>query len=196
MPGESESGAGGDASLRVARMRAVSGLTTSHVELAKLGPDDWREMRTIRLEALQRDPAAFSSTYAESVVRPDEDWRQRLAKPDAATLVARTRTGPIGMAGAIFGADGERHVALIFGMYVSTSYRGRGVGRMLLRALFEEIAGHPEITTIRLWVTPTQQAARRLYASMGFQVVENPDRSMLDGPGANEEVAMELAVVR
>lgn len=165
-------------------------------EIAKLGPDDWRELKTIRLEALRRDPAAFSSTYADSVTRRDEDWRQRLANPDAVTVVARALGVPIGMAGAIFGADGERHVAMLFGMYVSASYRGQGVGRMLLRALIAEIVAQPEITTIRLWVTPTQQAARQLYASMGFQEVENPDRTTLDGPGAHEEIAMERAVVR
>lgn len=171
-----------------------SELTLRDVEIARLGADDWRELKTIRLEALQRDPAAFSSTYADSVAWPDEHWRQRLANPGSVTLVARTEAGPIGMAGAIFGADGETDVAMIFGMYVSAAYRGQGVGRMVLQALIAEVAARPEITTIRLWVTPTQQAARRLYASLGFRVVENPDRSMLDGPEAHEEIAMERAV--
>jgi ribosomal protein S18 acetylase RimI-like enzyme len=164
------------------------------VEITRVGPGDWREVKAIRLEALQREPAAFSSTYAESVAQPDEDWRRRLAKPDGATLVARTQAGPIGMAGALLGADGEAHVAMVFGMYVSAAYRGRGVGRRLLTAVCEEIAGRPEITTIRLWVAPTQHAARRLYASLGFREVEHPDRSMLDGPGADEEIALERPV--
>ena len=60
----------------------------SHVEIARLGPDDWPELKTIRLEALQREPAAYSSTYAESVHRPDEDWRRRLALPGSATATA------------------------------------------------------------------------------------------------------------
>lgn len=166
------------------------------VEVARLGPSDWRELKAIRLEALLRDPAAFSSTYAESVVRPDDDWRQRLARTDSVTLVARAAGSPIGMGGVIFGADGEADVAMIFGMYVTAAHRNRGVGRLLLRALLAEMAGRPEIATIRLWVTPTQHSARRLYASLGFCVVENPDRSMLDGPGAHEEIAMERPLIQ
>ncbi len=177
-------------------MTGYGGAPDAHadVEIAKLGPDEWRELKSIRLEALLREPAAFSSTYAESVTRSDEDWRQRLANPESVTLIARTEDGPIGMAGAIFGADGEDHVAIVFGMYVAAANRRQRVGRRLLHALIEEIATRPGITTIRLWVTPTQQAARRLYAALGFQLVENPDRSKLDGPGVHEEIAMEWAV--
>lgn len=164
------------------------------VEIARLGPNDWRELKAIRLEALLQDPAAFSSTYVESLTLRDDDWRRRLARTDAVTLVARGDGDPIGMAGAIFGADGEAHVAMIFGMYVSGGRRGQGVGRMLLGELLQEIAAHPEMATIRLWVAPTQHAARQLYTSLGFREVENPDRSMLDGPGAHEEIAMERPV--
>lgn len=169
-------------------------MPSEDVQIARLGPDDWRELKTIRLEALRREPAAFSSTFAESVTRRDENWRQRLANPGSVTVIARNRGRPIGMAGAIFGADGEPHVAMIFGMYVTAAQRGQGVGRMLLSWLVEEIAARPEIRTIRLWVTPTQRAARRLYASLGFREMANPDRSKLDGPGAHEEIAMERAV--
>lgn len=165
------------------------------VEIATLGPEDWQELKAIRLEALRCDPAAFSSSYAESVTRPDDNWRQRLAHAASVTFVARIQGRPIGMAGAIFGPDGEGHVAMVFGMYVSATFRGQGVGRMLLRTLIDHVATRPEITTIRLWVTPTQQSARRLYESLGFQMVENPDRSMLDGDRAHEEVAMERPVI-
>jgi ribosomal protein S18 acetylase RimI-like enzyme len=175
-------------------MEAARAMSQHGVTIARLVPHDWRELKTIRLEALQREPAAFSSTYAESVTRPDDDWRQRLANPESLTMVARSQGQPIGMAGAIFSANGEPHVAMIFGMYVKATYRGRGVGRLLLSELLSEAAARPEITTIRLWVTPTQQAARRLYASLGFQEVTNPDRSMLDGPGAHEEIALARAV--
>lgn len=169
----------------------MSDQSKANIDIARLGPDDWPELKRIRLEALQREPAAFSSTFAEWVARPDEDWVRRLRLPGSITLVARSEGQAIGMAGAILGGDGERDVAVIVGMYVNDRHRGRGVGRALLLALLDEIAGSPEIATIRLWVTPTQQAARRLYASLGFRDVDNPDRGTLEGPGAHEEIAME-----
>jgi ribosomal protein S18 acetylase RimI-like enzyme len=164
------------------------------VEVATLGPDNWRELRSIRLEALHREPAAFSSTYADWAARPAQDWRRRLDLPGGVTLVARSGGRPIGMAGAILGADGDRHAAMIVGMYVNAGFRRQGVGRALMRALVVKIATHPDIRTIRLWVTPSQYAAQSLYASLGFRIVENPDRGMLDGPGADEEIAMERTV--
>ena len=172
----------------------MSDLAIPNAEIADLGADDWRELKTIRLEALQCEPAAFSSTYADWAARPEQDWRRRLELPGRVTLVARSGGRPIGMAGAILGADGDRHAAMVVGMYVNAGFRRQGVGRALLRALLAEIAAHPEIGTIRLWVTPSQYAARGLYASLGFRIVENPDRGMLDGPGPNEEMAMERTV--
>lgn len=164
------------------------------VEIARLGPDHWLELKAIRLEALKREPAAYSSTYADLAARQEADWRRRLNLPGSVTLVARSGGRPIGMAGTIVGADGEGDVATIVGMYVNAGHRRQGVGGMLVSALIAEIGAHPEITTIRLWVTPSQHAARRLYASLGFQEVEHPDRRGLDGPGADTEIAMERPV--
>jgi hypothetical protein len=38
------------------------------VSIVALGPRDWRDLRAIRLEALRSVPAAFSSSYEETLV--------------------------------------------------------------------------------------------------------------------------------
>ena len=87
-------------------------------------------------------------------------------------LLARARSRPIGIVGGYLGSDdGDDSVAEVFGMYVAREHRGRGVGRLLLTSLLDRLSAFPHITTIRLGVTETQEPARGLYESLGFQVV-------------------------
>jgi inorganic pyrophosphatase len=147
--------------------------------VSALSPDDWREYRSLRLEALQNEPAAFSSTYAEMLDQPDEFWRARLTDLQCAVLMARSGSQPVGMVGAYLGtADGDARVAVVFGMYVSEVFRRRGLGRALLTAIVDRVSAYPEIDAIRLWVTETQEPAVRLYESFGFCVVGKDEQSV------------------
>src|SRR5215212_4295708 len=142
------------------------------ISVVALGPRDWQDLRAIRLEALQSEPAAYSSSYQETLSRSDEHWQQRLTNDHSVHLLARALGRPIGMVGGYLGSDeGDDSVAVVFGMYVTSEYRGRGIGRLLLTTLIDRLSAFPHITTIRLGVTETQEPARRLYESMGFQVV-------------------------
>ncbi|MFN8594140.1 MAG: GNAT family N-acetyltransferase [Thermomicrobiales bacterium] len=148
-------------------------------------------LRTIRLEALRSEPQAFSSTYAETLLRPDAYWRDRLATDRGVTLVARSDQRPVGLVGGYFGSDeGDESVAVVVSMYVNQAYRGRGIGRWLLRSLIGRLAADRRIATIRLWVRPDQQPARRLYESLGFRVAGQS----VDPDGV--ELIMELDVHR
>jgi GNAT superfamily N-acetyltransferase len=57
-------------------------------------------------------------------------------------------------------------------LYVEASCRGRGVGRMLVRACvaYARQAGYPVIT---LWTNSILTSARRIYESEGFQLVRD-----------------------
>ena len=154
-------------------------------------PEEWQVLRTIRLEALRSEPQAFSSTYAETLLRPDVYWRDRLASDRSVTLIARSDQRPIGLVGGYFGSDeGDESVAVVVSMYVNQAYRGRGIGRWLLRSLIGRLAADRRIATIRLWVRPDQQPARRLYESLGFRVAGQS----VDPDGV--ELIMELDVHR
>ncbi len=165
------------------------------LSVAVAGPRDWRDLRAIRLEALQSEPAAYSSSYEETLARPDEHWRQRLASDHSVHLLARAGSRPIGMVGGYLGSDeGDDNVAVVFGMYVTSEYRGRGIGRLLLTSLIDRLSAFPHITTIRLGVTETQSPARGLYESMGFQVVGKTEEGIVVGDRRYDEYIMELRV--
>jgi ribosomal protein S18 acetylase RimI-like enzyme len=155
------------------------GMGSEHFGLSALSPEDWRDFKAVRLEALRSEPASFSSTYEETLAQPDDYWRGWLANPRCTILVARCGGQPVGVVGAYLGtADGDERVAVIFGMYVSEAFRRRGLGRALMTAIVERVRSSPAIETIRLWVTGTQEPALRLYASLGFRIVGRDAQSV------------------
>jgi len=165
------------------------------VSIVALGPLDWRDLRAIRLEALRSEPAAFSSTYEETLAWSDEDWQRRLANDRRMHLLARVQSRPIGIVGSYLGSDeGDESVAVVFGMYVTSEHRGRGIGRLLLTSLIDRLSVLPQISTIRLGVTETQGPARKLYESVGFQVVGKEEESIVVHDQHYDELIMELRI--
>jgi ribosomal protein S18 acetylase RimI-like enzyme len=165
------------------------------ISVVALGPRDWRDLRAIRLEALRSEPAAYSSSYEETLARSDEHWQQRLASDHSVHLLARAQSRPIGMVGGYLGSDeGDESVAVVFGMYVAREYRGQGIGRSLLSSLIDRLSAFPQICTIRLGVTETQDPARALYESMGFQVIGKTEEGIVVDDRQVDELIMELRV--
>jgi ribosomal protein S18 acetylase RimI-like enzyme len=165
------------------------------ISVVALGPRDWRDLRAIRLEALRSEPAAYSSSYEETLARSDEHWQQRLASDHSVHLLARAQSRPIGMVGGYLGSDeGDESVAVVFGMYIAREYRGRGIGRLLLSSLIDRLSAFPQISTIRLGVTETQDPARALYESMGFQVIGKTEEGIVVDDRQVDELVMELRV--
>jgi ribosomal protein S18 acetylase RimI-like enzyme len=165
------------------------------ISVVVLGQQDWRDLRAIRLEALRSEPAAYSSSFEETLARSDEHWQQRLASDHSVHLLARAQSRPIGMVGGYLGSDeGDESVAVVFGMYVAREYRGRGIGRLLLSSLIDRLSALPQISTIRLGVTETQDPARALYESMGFQVIGKTEEGIVVDDRQVDELIMELRV--
>jgi ribosomal protein S18 acetylase RimI-like enzyme len=165
------------------------------ISVVVLGPRDWRDLRAIRLEALRSEPAAFSSSYEETLAWSDEDWRRRLTNDHRLHLVARVQNCPIGIVGGYLGSDeGDDSVAVVFGMFVTREHRGWGIGRLLLTSLIDRLLAFPQIATIRLWVTQTRNPARALYESVGFQVVGKTAEGIVIDDRRYDELIMELRI--
>ncbi len=130
----------------------------------------WRELRDLRLRALQDAPDSFTVTYEEESAIPDArwmDWATDLAEGGSSFgLVAEGDGRWIGMA---VGGPHRDHPgqAGLFAMWVDPSARGAGVARALVEGVvtWARSAGFP---VIRLRVTLSQDAAVRLYTRCGF----------------------------
>ncbi len=63
----------------------------------------------------------------------------------------------------------KRHKGWVWGVFVSDSHRGHGIGRALLVSILESAQALAELDSIFLTVATTQVPARSLYRSLGFR---------------------------
>jgi ribosomal protein S18 acetylase RimI-like enzyme len=143
----------------------------AHVlEIRRVRADEWREYRTLRLEALHDSPLSFGSRYEVERLRPDDFWigrAERAAAGDSiVTYVAEVGGAFVGMAACALEEDGSAEVVSV---YVTPLWRGRErvAERLVLSGMawaFEE----KRVETIRLHVTEINDRAIAFYRRLGF----------------------------
>lgn len=152
--------------------------------IRKLTAADAARFQELRLQGLRESPTAFSSSFEEECDRPLEVVAARIA-PDAGRAVFGAFEGDalVGQIGV--GVDGGRklaHKRIIWGMYVTPSRRGRGIGRGLMQKALEFAATIPGVRQVTLGVNAGNTAARRLYESAGFEAYGiEPAAILVDG---------------
>jgi len=139
------------------------------IAIRRIQRGEWRELRDLRMRALETDPLAFGSTVAEERMLADGQWQERAAKGagllDQATWVA---VGPDGrFVGLVAGVEKEPAVK-VFSMWVDPRFRRRGLGQRLLDVVLEWARERRPAWEVRLEVNPRQEAALALYRSRGF----------------------------
>jgi GNAT superfamily N-acetyltransferase len=133
------------------------------VAIRRLGPEDWKRFRDVRLAALKEAPYAFGSTFEREANLTEKHWR--------GAVVQRTRfvaeiDGEV--AGTVGAGPGEfRGSAALTALWVDPRYRDRGVGSALVEAVVEWAADQG-FSQVLLWVTEVNRNAERLYVRHGF----------------------------
>ena len=136
------------------------------MEIRAVRPEEWPELRELRLRALAGAPDAFSSTLDAADEISEEVWRRRTESSDQqVNLVAVDGGRFVGMCAVLLpeGTDTAQLVA----MWVEPDHRSRGVGR----ARVEEAAAWclaRAVPRLGLWVNEENPAALGLYREQGF----------------------------
>lgn len=111
------------------------------------------------------------AVYNLSVTCFSEPWslesiKQEITNPVASYFVAEQD-------GEIVGYSGLWHVldeGEVINIAVSHTMRRQGIGKLLLKSLFEEAQTH-QLSVIHLEVRESNQAAQELYAQFGFKTI-------------------------
>ncbi|HKT25750.1 MAG TPA: GNAT family N-acetyltransferase [Candidatus Sulfotelmatobacter sp.] len=149
----------------------------------------------IRLEALQREPHAFSESAAEHQVRSIEEVAARMsATAESFGLGAFCEGRLIGIL-RFERAQREknRHRASLHSVYVTPEYRGRGIARALLTEVLRLARAQQGLEQIELAVGTEQLAAKRLYESFGFSCCGREQHALKMG---DQYVDYDLLILR
>jgi RimJ/RimL family protein N-acetyltransferase len=169
---------------------------------------EWREVRSLRLRALQDEVAriAFVDTFEEASSRPDEFWQARAAgasleaRSDAAVrqFVAVTEGGTwIGSATVIIehagdkdflGAVIQRSAGGIVGVYLDPAFRGHGTIQRLFDAAIHWVRERG-LDSARLYVHVENLRAQKAYEKLGFRATGT---TLLGSVGPELEMAREV----
>lgn len=136
----------------------VEGIAKAHVQ-------GWRESYK---EFLTPEALAGLSVdermqmWQRALAEPEPRARLLVAEADDGQIVGFIRGGPIRGKGAeLLGAEAE-----IFAIYLLDKIKRQGIGRRLMRGVFDHLAAHG-LRSVGLWVLRDNLPARRFYESLG-----------------------------
>lgn len=151
-------------------------MSDDKVSVRRLGPDDWRTTRDLRLAALKSDERWFGGNYADSAARTEQQWRDWPG--GGAVFAAYAAEEPRGIVAGVrpehLGGQAE-----LIALWVGPLGRGLRLSARLTEAVADWARGEG-CTDLYLEVMPHNESACRAYNRFGFDVVEAPVRNAGD----------------
>lgn len=142
--------------------------------IRRIRPQDAEAWREVRLRALLDAPDAFGSTHAETLARPPGYWSDRAARSATGSATAIfLADGGNGLLGLVGGncPPGQSEVRELISMWVAPAARGTGLAERLVAEVVDWSADAGS-SRVELWVTESNERARRLYARIGFTLTD------------------------
>ncbi len=181
---------------RSIRLLALKGDEGIVLELRILNEKDAKNYWELRLQSLQTEPFAFGKSVEEHAATTVESVATRLGTmaPDF-TLGAFEGDALIGIATFIReSGTKDRHKGRIYGVYVKPAHRQKKIGKALIESLLRKVREDSSIEQVLISVTTRQDAARRLYRSIGFQPFGIEPRALKVGSEYVDEEHMVLVL--
>lgn len=149
------------------------------VSVRRLTPDDYEDLRAIRLEALRLNPAYFAADPALEEAFTKEQWLARLAT--AVSFGGYVDGMLSGL--AVFSRPSSpklAHTGDLGAMYVRDGARGTGLADAMIEAVLDH--AEKEVEQIKLSVNAENPRAVKFYERHGFRIIGRIPRSLnIDG---------------
>lgn len=164
------------------------------MEIRGLNAQDAGRYLNIRLEALQKNAEAFASSYEEEKDYSADIYIERFQSPkNAFTFGAFDHSELVGVVTLVREEKIKlSHRANIVAMYVKPDHRGSGVGKALVTAAIKKAKKMSGVEQVYLAVVTTNDPAKRLYTSMGFEIFGKEKRALKIGDVYYDEEHMVL----
>jgi RimJ/RimL family protein N-acetyltransferase/SAM-dependent methyltransferase len=156
---------------------------------------DAKVYREVRLQALHEHPPAFGSV-PEDEPNLSETAARLVASDDRCFFGAFQGEQLIGIVRlSRYESPNEKHRAYLGGLYVLPAFRRNGCGRALVEQALSRSANIPNIRRINLTVVTGQEAALRLYQSLGFQIYGTEQETFSRAGHFYDEHLLTLSIV-
>jgi ribosomal protein S18 acetylase RimI-like enzyme len=140
-------------------------------EIRKLGPNDATQYRELRKVALLDVPVLFIESLGEFGQHSLTNLRKQLESDDNFIIGAFDHQNQlVGMIG--FRRESSPrldHIGSIWGLYVASGARGKKLGYGLIARLLTGIRQIQGVEQVKLQLEASNQRARELYESFGFE---------------------------
>ena len=151
---------------------------------------DLPAFREIRIESTREAPESFRATEEEMRSTPVETFRNQLSGHDGGPFFigAFVESELVGVA-ALFFEESQKlsHKATVGSVFVTPTSRSKGVGRALMSELLRIAREDKKLEQLNLTVNVANEAAVRLYESLGFSIFgTEPNAVYVDGKGHDE----------
>ena len=161
------------------------------MEIRQFGVADAEALWRLRMTALQTDPWSFAESVEELRQISVEEYGRRSGAGGDGSFVIGAFEGHRGVGMCGFYRETllkRRHKGHLWGVFIMPAERGKGLGRALAERAVETARALPDLKSIQLTVSITQDAARQLYRTLGFRVFGVEPRGLgIGGEFVDEE---------
>jgi ribosomal protein S18 acetylase RimI-like enzyme len=161
------------------------------MEIRRFGVADAEALWRLRMTALESNPWSFGESVEELRNISVEEYGRRVGSGGDGNFVIGAFEGgdAVGMCGFYRETNiKRRHKGHLWGVFVAPSVRGQGLGHALAARAIETARTLPDLKSIQLTVSITQNAARGLYRKLGFRAFGVEPRGLgIGGEFVDEE---------
>ncbi len=134
------------------------------IRIARISPNDWGTLRSLRLRALEDSPTALLGNYQAEAAEGPEYWQTKCVIE--IWFCAEINGRHVGLTKLSRTSD-PAECMHIESMWVDPFYRNTGIARALVERLELEARKFGE-SELGLWVFDTNTTARQFYINMGY----------------------------